>query len=43
MLNNSSLSRIYLIVDALNEYDFGLSQLLDAIALFKSESSSQVK
>ena len=43
ILNDSSLPRVYLIVDALDECDSGLSQLLDTIALSGPESSSQVK
>ena len=43
MLNDSSLPRVYLMVDALDECDSGLSQLLDAIAFSESESSSRVK
>ena len=40
ILNDSSLPRVYLIVDALDECDSGLSQLLDTIALSGSKSLS---
>ena len=43
MLNDPSLSRVYLMVDALDECDSELSQLLDLIALETSKASSQVK
>jgi hypothetical protein len=43
MLNDSSLERVYFIVDALDECDSGLSQLLDVIAPRKPEPSPKVK
>ena len=43
MLNDSSLERVYFMVDALYECDFGLLQLLDMIAPQKPEPSSKVK
>ena len=43
MLNDSNLLKMYLIVDALNEYDSSLFQLLDTIAFFESDLFSWVK
>ncbi|KAI9777756.1 MAG: hypothetical protein M1839_008551 [Geoglossum umbratile] len=43
MLNDSRLERVYLMVDALDECDSGLLQLLDVIAPRKPEPSSKVK
>jgi hypothetical protein len=43
MLNDSSLPRLYLMVDALDECDSGLSQLLDVMARPNFELSSKVK
>ncbi|KAI9853698.1 MAG: hypothetical protein M1813_001837 [Trichoglossum hirsutum] len=43
MLEDSSLERVYFMVDALDECDSGLSQLLEVIAPRKSELSTKVK
>ena len=43
MLGDVHLTKVYLIVDALDECDSGLSQLLDVIVRNASTSSSQVK
>ena len=43
ILADSSLARVYLMVDALDECDSNLSQLLDLIARNDSKSSSRVK
>jgi hypothetical protein len=43
MLQDPSLKRMYLIVDALDECESELSQLLDLIVRSASDSSSQVK
>lgn len=43
MVRDPRLKRIYLIVDALDECQSGLAQLLDLIASNASDSSSRVK
>jgi hypothetical protein len=43
MLNDSGLERVYLVVDALDECDSGLPQLLDIIAPRQPEPLSKVK
>ena len=43
MLNDSSLSRVYLIVDALDECDSGLDELLELITNKKLNLLSRVK
>ena len=43
MLHDSSLTRVYLVVDALDECESGLSQLVDVIVKNASSSLSRVK
>ena len=43
MVNDPRLVRVYLMIDALDECDFELHQLLDLITRFNSEPSSKVK
>ena len=43
MLNDSSLPRVYLMVDAFDEYKFGLSQLLKLIVSHTSKPLSWIK